>query len=56
MSAASPDNKPTKATRIDQNSVAFKWVVPATLVVLMAVTVLLILAALAVILDFIPHG
>ncbi len=45
-----------KATRIEQDSLVFKWVVPALLTVLALVTVLLIVAALAVLFDIFPRG
>lgn len=45
-----------RATRIEQDSVVFKWVVPVLLAVLGLVTILLMIAALAVLLDIFPRG
>ena len=45
-----------KATRIEQDSIVFKWVVPALLIVLGLVTVLLVFAAAAVLFDVFPRG
>ena len=45
-----------KATRIEQDSVVFKWIVPVVLAVLGLVTILLTVAALAVLFDIFPRG
>lgn len=40
-----------KATRIEEDSKVFKWVVPAVLIALSVITVLLLLAVLWVLFD-----
>ncbi|HEC21630.1 MAG TPA: hypothetical protein ENI95_01795 [Chloroflexi bacterium] len=47
---------PPRATRIREDSATFRWVVPAILIILTAVTIVLILAALAVLFDVFPRG
>ena len=49
-----PARRRPKATRINSDSVAFRWIVPAVLALLAIITVALIVAALAVIFGLIP--
>ena len=48
--------KPAKATRIDEESRTFKWLVPAALILISLITVILLVASAAVILDILPRG
>jgi len=50
-----PEKRPP-ATRIKEDSFAFKWAIPALLIAAVVVTLILLVAAFAVLFDILPRG
>lgn len=50
-----PEKRPP-VTRIEDGSFAFKWVIPAVLIAAVVITLILFVAAFAVLFDVLPRG
>ena len=54
-SQQNPEKRPP-VTRIEEDSIAFKWVIPAVLIAAVVITLILFVAAFAVLFDILPRG